>query len=150
MTGAIFCERRPATIIRSAWRGEGRKTSAPKRATSKREAAMDIISMAQQASPNPSGQREFLRAQLTALSSWVKRMPSSARTLVRSSGLSSVTLRAPFTLIGLFPALRANLQTTQRSGAIKKANSNSGLVGLLIFLGNVVLREFRGGYLALV
>src|SRR2546421_1364525 len=25
MTGAIFCERRPATIMRSAWRGDGRK-----------------------------------------------------------------------------------------------------------------------------
>src|SRR5437773_9763183 len=69
MTGAIFCERRPATIIRSAWRGEGRKTSAPKRATSKRAAAMDIISMAQQARPKPSGQMELLRAQFTALRS---------------------------------------------------------------------------------
>ena len=69
MTGAIFCERRPATIMRSAWRGEGRKTSAPKRATSKRDAAMDIISMAQQARPKPSGQMELLRAQFTALSS---------------------------------------------------------------------------------
>ena len=25
MTGAIFCETRPAMIIKSAWRGEGRK-----------------------------------------------------------------------------------------------------------------------------
>ena len=39
---------------------------------------MDIISMAQQASPNVMGQMEFLRAQLTALSSVVNRMPSEA------------------------------------------------------------------------
>src|SRR5882672_8856103 len=71
MTGAIFCERRPATIIRSAWRGEGRKTSEPNRATSKRAADMDIISIAQQARPKLSGQMELLRAQFTALSSLV-------------------------------------------------------------------------------
>src|SRR5208283_7807 len=92
MTGAIFWERRPATIMRSAWRGEGRKTSAPKRARSKREAAMDIISMAQQARPKPKGQIELLRAQFTALSSWVKMMPSSWRSLPKSSGLVRVTL----------------------------------------------------------
>src|SRR6266446_3739039 len=91
MTGAIFCERRPATIIKSAWRGEGRKTSAPKRARSKRAAAMDIISIAQQANPKPSGQMELLRAQFTALSSVVKMMPSSSRSLPKSSGLVSVT-----------------------------------------------------------
>src|SRR5260370_8362208 len=91
MTGAIFCERGPATIIRSAWRGGGRKTLAPKRARSKRAAAMDIISMAQQASPKPSGQMELLRAQFTALSSVVKMMPSSSRSLPKSPGLVSVT-----------------------------------------------------------
>src|ERR1700740_973852 len=91
MTGAIFCESRPATIIRSAWRGEGRKTSAPKRATSKRAAAMDIISMAQQAKPKPSGHMELLRAQFTALSRVVKMMPSSSRRLPKSSGLARVT-----------------------------------------------------------
>src|SRR6266481_1096328 len=91
MTGAIFCERRPATIIRSAWRGDGRKTSEPNRATSKREADMDIISMAQQARPKLSGQMELLRAQFTALSRVVKTMPSSCRRLPKSSGLVSVT-----------------------------------------------------------
>ncbi len=65
-------------IIRSACRGEPRKTSAPKRAISKRDALIDIISMAQQASPNVIGQMEFLRAQLTALSSVVNTMPSEA------------------------------------------------------------------------
>src|SRR5579862_1306011 len=60
---------------------------------------MDIISMAQQARPKASGQSELLRAQFTALSSCVKMMPSLFRTLVRSSGLSRVTLRPPSTLI---------------------------------------------------
>src|SRR5439155_8744470 len=90
ITEAIFCESRPATIIRAAWRGDGRKTSAPNRATSKRAAAMDIISMAQQANPKPSGQMELLRAQFTALSSVVKMMPSSSRSLPKSSGLVRV------------------------------------------------------------
>src|SRR5260370_30242186 len=91
MTGAILWERRPATIIRSAWRGDGQKTSEPKRATSKRAADMDIISMAQQARPKLSGQMELLRAQFTALSSVVKMMPWSSRSSPKSSGLVSVT-----------------------------------------------------------
>src|SRR6266567_18857 len=72
MTGAIFCDTRPAIIIRSAWRGEPRNTSAPKRAMSKRDADMDIISMAQQARPKLMGQSDDLRAQFTAWSSLVK------------------------------------------------------------------------------
>ena len=63
-------------IIRSDWRGDGRKTSAPKRAISKREAPIDIISMAQQARPNVIGQIEFLRTQLIAESSVVENHPS--------------------------------------------------------------------------
>src|SRR5438105_228313 len=76
ITGAIFCETRPAMIIRSACRGEGRNTSAPKRAISKREAPMAIISMAQQARPNVMGQMELLRTQFTALSNVVRMRPS--------------------------------------------------------------------------
>src|SRR5258708_9720273 len=60
---------------------------------------MDIISMAQQARPNPSGQMELLRAQFTALSSVVKMMPSSSRSLPKSSGLVSVTCLPRDTLI---------------------------------------------------
>ncbi len=86
-------------IIRSAWRGDGRKTSEPNRATSKRDAAMDIISIAQQASPNPSGQIELLRAQFTALSSCVKMMPSSCSSLPKSSGFSRVTFLPTVVLI---------------------------------------------------
>src|SRR5215467_1536950 len=76
ITGAILLETRPAMIMRSDCRGDGRNTSAPKRAISKREAPMDIISMAQQAKPNVIGQMEFLRIQLTALSSVVSTTPS--------------------------------------------------------------------------
>src|ERR1035441_124439 len=65
-------------IIRSDCLGEPRKTSAPKRAISKREAVIDIISMAQQARPNVMGQMEFLRAQLRAQSRLVSTMPSEA------------------------------------------------------------------------
>lgn len=72
-TGAIFWETRPAIIMRSDWRGEPRKTSAPKREMSKREALIAIISMAQQAKPKVIGQIEFLRAQLIALSTVVVR-----------------------------------------------------------------------------
>src|SRR5689334_24058748 len=78
ITGAILFETRPAIIIRSDCRGDPRNTSAPKRAMSKREALMDIISIAQQASPNVIGQMEFLRAQFTALSRVVSTTPSEA------------------------------------------------------------------------
>src|SRR5919201_2235362 len=62
-TGAIFWDTRPATIIRSACLGEARKTSEPKRAMSKREALVAIISMAQQARPKVTGQIDDSRAQ---------------------------------------------------------------------------------------
>ena len=54
----------PDTIMRSACRGEARKISEPNRAMSYREAAVQIISMAQQASPNCKGQIEERRPQL--------------------------------------------------------------------------------------
>src|SRR5580698_7838533 len=63
-TGPILSVTVPATIIRSDWRGLGRNTSAPKRAISKRDVLAAIISMAQQANPNVSGQIEESRAQL--------------------------------------------------------------------------------------
>ena len=45
---------------------------------SNRDALIDIISMAQQASPKVIGQMEFFRAQLTAASSVVITIPSLA------------------------------------------------------------------------
>src|ERR1700746_444082 len=76
MTGAILFETRPAIIIRSDCRGEGRKTSAPKRALSKRDAPMDIISIPQHAKPKVIGQMQLLRIQLTTLSTVVRITPS--------------------------------------------------------------------------
>src|SRR5262245_12544099 len=75
---------RPATIIRSAWRGEPRNTSAPKRDTSKRGPAIAIISIAQHARPKPSGQIAFARAQFTTLETVVNRMPFSSSSRIRS------------------------------------------------------------------
>src|SRR5437764_6675413 len=63
-TGPIFSVTVPATIIRSDCRGLGRNTSAPNRAISKREVLAAIISIAQHANPNVSGQIADLRAQL--------------------------------------------------------------------------------------
>src|ERR1044071_377240 len=70
-TGAILMEMRPERIRRSAWRGEARKASKPKRAMSRRAPTTDIISMAQQARPNVAGNKEFPRAQFAARSSVV-------------------------------------------------------------------------------
>src|SRR5437868_6796356 len=94
MTGDIFCATRPAIIIRSDCRGDGRNTSAPKRAMSKREAPIDIISIAQQARPKVMGQIEFLRTQLTAMSSVVRTTPSG----VGLPYFRSLTTRFPFSI----------------------------------------------------
>ena len=53
--GAILIETRPERISRSAWRGEARKASKPKRAMSTRAPTIDIISIAQQARPKVAG-----------------------------------------------------------------------------------------------
>src|SRR3970040_344896 len=73
-TGAIFCDTRPATIIRSACRGDAPKTSLPKRARSLCPAPVAIISMAQHARPNDAGHIDRVRAQFAALSSTAVRM----------------------------------------------------------------------------
>src|ERR1022692_3179939 len=105
MTGAIFCDTRPAITIKSDCRGEGRKTSAPKRARSNRDAPIDIISIAQQAKPNVMGQIELLRIQLTAESSVVSTTPSGVGLPKVGGGshetiLNHVTRR---TLVGAYP-----------------------------------------------
>src|SRR4030043_163179 len=73
MTGAILLVTVPATINRAAWRGGARKSSMPNRAMSYRAAAVAIISMAQQASPEPNSQREFFWAQVMNLSALTRR-----------------------------------------------------------------------------
>ena len=75
MTGAIFWLTRPATIIRSAWRGEPRKTSMPKRARSQRGPPVDIISIEQHASPKVAGHMEPARARPATVSSDVRITP---------------------------------------------------------------------------
>src|SRR6266436_7511623 len=97
MTGAILFETRPAIIIRSDWRGDGRNTSAPKRAMSNRDAPMDIISIAQQAKPKVNGQMEFLRIQLTAESSVVSTTPSGAGL----PKVNSLTTFLPFSVVAV-------------------------------------------------
>src|SRR5574337_1570194 len=79
MRGAIFSVTVPATIITSDWRGDGRKTPAPNRSMSKREAPVAIMSMAQQARPKVIGHGEDLRAQLNSQSSDVVTTPGSNR-----------------------------------------------------------------------
>ena len=76
-TGAILIDTRPERISRSAWRGEARKASKPKRATSTRAATIDIISIAQQARPKVAGKSALERAQWTARSSVVVRIDCS-------------------------------------------------------------------------
>jgi hypothetical protein len=78
MTGTIFMTTRPATIMRSHWRGLKRMASAPKRAMSWREAPAAISSMPQQAVANGIGHRLFLRARLAAWSSVVTKKSLSA------------------------------------------------------------------------
>ena len=75
-TGSIFIATRPATIIRSHWRGLKRITSAPNRARSNRLDAVAISSIPQQAVANGIGHRLFERAQLAAASSVVIKMLS--------------------------------------------------------------------------
>src|SRR5919107_2587930 len=87
-TGAIFWLTRPATIIRSACRGEARKTSMPKRARSYRPAPVAIISIAQQASPKVAGHSDDLRVQLTSFSTVVSRTPLGSFSSSPIAGLS--------------------------------------------------------------
>src|SRR5215831_18246335 len=61
----------PTMISRSAWRGEKRGNSAPKRAMSYFGAATDMNSMPQQAVTNGYWNREYLRAQFAAASTLV-------------------------------------------------------------------------------
>src|SRR6266566_5841749 len=73
ITGASLNGSRPAQISTSAWRGENAWRSIPKRAKSKRLAAVAMNSMAQQAVPNGIGHSELARAQLTR---WSNRVTS--------------------------------------------------------------------------
>src|SRR6185295_19153879 len=94
--GAILRVTVPATIIRSDWRGLGRKIPAPKRSMSKREAPVAIISIAQQARPKVIGHRADLRAQLNTKST-VDVMIPLGDSIVSSLG-SAIALHRAFDL----------------------------------------------------
>src|SRR6266496_4977089 len=66
ITGASLTGSRPAQISTSAWRGENAWRAIPKRAKSKRLAAVAMNSMAQQAVPNGIGHSELARDEFTA------------------------------------------------------------------------------------
>src|SRR2546422_11406192 len=68
ITGASLNGRRPAQMSTSAWRGENAWRSMPKRAKSKRLAAVAMNSIAQHAVPNGIGQSELARDELAAQS----------------------------------------------------------------------------------
>src|SRR5580765_8357607 len=68
--GAILMVTVPDTIIRSEWRGDAQGTM-PRRSTSKRDAKVAIISMAQHARPNVTGQTDDFRAQFRNASATV-------------------------------------------------------------------------------
>src|SRR6476659_11397868 len=91
ITGASLNGSRPAQISTSAWRGEKLWRSMPKRAISKRLAAVAMYSMAQHAVPNGMGQSELLRAQLVRKSSRVvTQLGEIDETVVTSSARFSV------------------------------------------------------------
>src|ERR1700722_13319342 len=71
ITGASLNGTRPAQMRTSACRGEKLIRSMPKRARSKRLAAVAMNSIAQHAVPNGIGHSEFARPQFTRKSSLV-------------------------------------------------------------------------------
>src|SRR5437867_11753023 len=85
--GAILMVTVPETIMRSEWRGEAKGTM-PRRSTSKREAKVAIISMAQQARPKVTGHTEDLRAQFRKASATVVTMNPPGKLKTPSSMVS--------------------------------------------------------------
>src|ERR671911_2675455 len=86
ITGASLKGSRPAQINTSACRGEKLCRSMPKRAMSKRLAAVAMYSMAQHAVPKGIGHSELARAQLVRKSSRVvTQLGETAETVVTSS-----------------------------------------------------------------
>ena len=74
----------PTTQSRSAWRGEKRGASAPKRAMSKRGLAMAMNSMPQHAVTNGYLKSEYFRAQPSSASSRVVAKPDSPPSMTRA------------------------------------------------------------------
>src|SRR5262245_46041237 len=136
--GAILIVTVPETIIRSEWRGEAHGTM-PKRSTSKRDANVAILSIAQQARPNVTGQIDDLRAQLKIFSVdvvtiqppgmwWIaSAIEASAFEVLSSSArdwwyfshscrsLNSVQTGVGIWGVGRFTSIRARLPGTRRA-----------------------------------
>jgi len=96
MTGASLNGSRPAQISTSAWRGEKLIRSMPKRDRSKREPALAMNSMAQQAVPNGIGHRELVRAQFARKSRRVvTQLGDVDETTVASGGVAISPIAGP-------------------------------------------------------
>src|SRR5579871_1218533 len=91
--------------MRSAWRGEARIASEPKRARSTLEEAVCIISIAQQARPNCAGQTELPRPQPTSLLTVVSSTPG-----MLSASSSSPTAAGPRRLVPFQTALAPDVR----------------------------------------
>src|SRR5665811_1045656 len=98
--GAIFFVTVPATIMRSAWRGEARNSMPQRSGRSQRDIEALIISIAQQASTNWSHHSDWRRPQLKRKSIEVTNTFLSKRSSIRpirghlSSTVSYTHLRA--------------------------------------------------------
>src|ERR1700733_9418030 len=125
--GAIFLVTVPETIIKSACRGEGRKTSAPKRARSYRAMVVAIISMAQQAKPKVSGQTEFLRPQLYSSSKEVAKIPCLLNLVFKSWSIETSSRPRQHTfLAGPNQTLHQQEQENQHSQASRQGKAGEG------------------------
>src|SRR5262245_24582774 len=125
----------PATIMRSLWRGEARKTPAPKRSRSYFVAAVAIISMAQHASPKAMGQSALRRPQSFTHSSLVRITDCwSSGSRAGAAGLSAA---------GLLAAMRAP-DGGGGAGRRGRAGGRGGEGSLLGGLGLGVELALRG------
>src|SRR5215470_16951884 len=93
ITGAIFSVGVPATIIKSDWRGLGRKKT-PNLSRSNRDAPVAIISIAQQASPKVIGHIADLRAQLKTKSTVVVIIPLDDSTVSSFGIVMNLSIKA--------------------------------------------------------
>src|SRR5574341_608765 len=142
--GAILMVTVPETIMRSEWRGEAQGTM-PKRSTSKRDANVAIISIAQHARPNVTGQIDDLRAQLKIFSVevvtiqppgmwWIaSAIEASAFEVLSSTGrdwwyfshscksLNSLQTEGGTCGMGGFISIRARLRGTRRASRDRKS-----------------------------
>src|SRR5512133_783545 len=106
----------PATTITSAWRGEARYTSTPKREKSCRGAPAAIISIPQQLVAKVSGHIEFDRPQLIR-SSMVLRI-TLPPDLLRSSS-DSLSLKSSYFIDFIFIPISKHLYATHIAGPIQ-------------------------------